>query len=251
MATTDEQNSNRVVLVTGASRGIGRAIADHLTGLGYRVAGTATSEAGAAAISDRLAGLGDGIGVVMNVTDADSIAAGLASIRDSLGDPEIIVNNAGVTRDNLFMRMKDEEWDVVIDTNLSAGFRVVRGCIKGLMKSRWGRIINVSSVIGSLGNAGQVNYGASKAGIEGFTRSLAREVAARNITVNAVAPGFIETDMTDELPAAQRTKILEQVPLNRLGSADEVARAVAFLASEDAGYITGHTLHVNGGMYMG
>ena len=244
--------SAKVALVTGASRGIGRAIATTLGERGFIVAGTATSDNGAGNITDYLKAAGvKGQGYNMNVTDVESIADAMKQIKADLGDPLVIINNAGITKDNLFLRMKQDEWDAVIDTNLSSSFRVVKACIKSMAKARWGRVINVSSVIGSMGNAGQVNYGASKAGLEGFTRSLAREIASRNVTVNAVAPGFIQTDMTDELPEAQREAILGQVPLARLGLPEEIAKAVAFLASDDAGYITGETLHVNGGMYMG
>lgn len=242
----------KVALVTGASRGIGKAIALALAARGYRVAGTATSESGAEKISEYLAAAGaEGKGYTMNVTSSESITAALAEIKADIGEPLIVVNNAGITKDNLFLRMKDEEWNDVIDTNLSSVFRLAKACIKPMTKARWGRIVSVSSVIGSMGNAGQVNYGASKAGIEGFTRSLAKEIASRNITVNAVAPGFIQTDMTDELPAEHKEKILSQVPLGRLGQAEEVANVVAFLVSDDASYVTGETLHVNGGMYMG
>lgn len=242
----------KVALVTGASRGIGKAIALELAARGYKVAGTATSDSGAERISAYLAEAGvAGQGYNMNVTDSDSINAALAQIKGDLGDPLVVVNNAGITQDNLFLRMKESEWDDVIDTNLSSVFRIAKACIKPMTKARWGRIISVSSVIGSMGNAGQVNYGASKAGIEGFTRSLAKEIASRNITVNAVAPGFIQTDMTDELPPEHKEKILAQVPLGRLGQAEEVAKVVAFLAGDDAAYVTGETLHVNGGMYMG
>lgn len=244
--------ATKVALVTGASRGIGRAIAEALGQRGYLVAGTATSDSGAERITEYLKAAGvTGQGFKMNVTDSNSISESLKEIKAALGDPLVVVNNAGITQDNLFLRMKESEWDAVIDTNLSSGFRVAKACIKSMTRARWGRIINVSSVIGSMGNAGQVNYGASKAGIEGFTRSLAREVASRNITVNAVAPGFIQTDMTDELPEEQKEKILAQVPLGRLGQPEEIARVIAFLASDDAAYVTGETLHVNGGMYMG
>ncbi|MFC3852980.1 3-oxoacyl-ACP reductase FabG [Salinispirillum marinum] len=243
---------NKVALVTGASRGIGKAIALTLASRGYHVAGTATSESGAGKISEYLTAAGvAGKGYTMNVTSPESIAAALAEIKADFGEPLIVVNNAGITKDNLFLRMKDDEWNDVIDTNLSSVFRLAKACIKPMTKARWGRIVSVSSVIGSMGNAGQVNYGASKAGIEGFTRSLAKEIASRNITVNAVAPGFIQTDMTDELPAEHKEKILSQVPLGRLGQAEEVAKVVAFLVSDDASYVTGETLHVNGGMYMG
>ncbi len=246
------ESTQKVALITGASRGIGRAIATILGERGYIIAGTATSDKGANNITEYLKAAGvSGKGYNMNVTSSDSIAEALKQIKSDLGDPLVLVNNAGITKDNLFLRMKEDEWNDVIDTNLSSSFRVVKACIKSMTKARWGRIINVSSVIGSMGNAGQVNYGASKAGLEGFTRSLAREVASRSITVNAVAPGFIQTDMTDELPDAQREAILGQVPLSRLGQPEEIAKAVAFLASDDASYVTGETLHVNGGMYMG
>ncbi|WLD56673.1 3-oxoacyl-ACP reductase FabG [Salinispirillum sp. LH 10-3-1] len=242
----------KVALVTGASRGIGKAIALELASRGYKVAGTATSDSGAERITAYLADAGvTGHGYNMNVNDSESINAALAQIKTDLGDPLVVVNNAGITQDNLFLRMKESEWDDVINTNLSSVFRIAKACIKPMTKARWGRIISVSSVIGSMGNAGQVNYGASKAGIEGFTRSLAKEIASRNITVNAVAPGFIQTDMTDELPVEHKEKILAQVPLGRLGQAEEVAKVVAFLAGDDAAYVTGETLHVNGGMYMG
>lgn len=245
-------SQSHIALVTGASRGIGQAIARALGSLGYTVVGTATSAKGAEFISQDLNAHGiDGGGLVLEVSDPSSIDAAYDHIVKQWGAPLILVNNAGITRDTLFLRMKDDDWNSVLDVNLSSAFRLSKVCIKAMTKARWGRIINISSVIGSLGNAGQVNYSASKAGLEGFTRALAREVASRNITVNSVAPGFIETAMTEVLAEAQKTSILTQVPLNRLGSAHEVAAAVKFLASDDAGYITGQTMHVNGGMYMG
>lgn len=236
-----------VALVTGASRGIGAAIADALADAGYRVAGTATTEAGAAAISERLGERG--IGVVMDVADDSSVEAGLAAVVDALGDPLVLVNNAGVTRDNLLMRMKPEEWSDVLDTNVGGLYRLCRRVLRPMMKARFGRIVNLSSVIARMGNGGQSNYAASKAAIEGFTRSLAHEVGSRGITVNAVAPGFIETEMTDGITEAQREQLLARVPLGRLGSTAEIAGVVAFLVSDAAAYVTGETLHVNGGMY--
>ncbi|NNG13247.1 MAG: 3-oxoacyl-ACP reductase FabG [Halobacteria archaeon] len=244
--------NNEIILVTGASRGIGRAIALELGARGATVVGTATSENGASDIAAMLDENNiNGTGMVLNVTDPDSIAAFLKAVQDKFGSPTILVNNAGITRDNLLMRMKDEEWDDVIQTNLTSAFRMSKACLRGMMKSRHGRIITISSVIGATGNAGQANYAATKAGVIGFTKSLAREVGSRGITVNTVAPGFIDTDMTRALPEEQRDKLLEQIPLARLGDVRDIACAVAFLASEEAGYITGETLHVNGGMYMG
>jgi 3-oxoacyl-[acyl-carrier protein] reductase len=243
---------SKVALVTGASRGIGQAIAQALGVAGYTVVGTATSSDGAQQITAELTQQGiKGCGMVLQVADQGSIESVYQAIVEQWGEPLVLVNNAGITRDTLFLRMKDEDWTSVLDVNLSSAFRLSKVCIKAMTKARWGRIINISSVIGSLGNAGQVNYSASKAGLEGFTRALAREVASRNITVNSVAPGFIETAMTDVLADAQKSSILAQVPLNRLGAPDEVAAAVKFLASDEAGYITGQTMHVNGGMYMG
>jgi len=240
----------KTALVTGASRGIGQAIALLLAEKGATVVGTATSESGAAAISSRLASLG-GRGVVLNVDHAQACSDLIESIgRDDLGGPHILVNNAGITRDTLAMRMKDEDWAAVIETNLSSVFRLSRGVMRGMMKARWGRIINVTSVVGSSGNAGQANYAAAKAGVAGMSRALARELGSRNVTVNCVAPGFIATDMTDALNEAQKTALLTQIPLGRLGEPKEIAAAVAFLASSSADYITGTTLHVNGGMYM-
>lgn len=241
----------KVALVTGATRGIGRAIALRLGAQGAIVIGTATSEAGAEAISAAFAEAGvNGRGVVLNVEQPEAIEAVLEQINAEFGAPLIVVNNAGITRDNLMLRMKEEEWQAVINTNLTAIFRITKACLKGMTKARWGRIVNISSVVGSMGNGGQANYAAAKAGLEGFGRALAAEIASRNITVNAVAPGFIETDMTQALPEAQREKLLTQVPAGRLGRPEDIAAAVAFLASEDASYVTGTTLHVNGGMYM-
>ncbi|AIN18511.1 MULTISPECIES: 3-oxoacyl-ACP reductase FabG [Yersinia] len=238
----------KIALVTGASRGIGRAIAELLAERGARVIGTATSEKGAEAIS---AYLGDqGKGLMLNVVDPASIESVLATIRAEFGEVDILVNNAGITRDNLLMRMKDEEWQDIIDTNLTSVFRLSKAVMRAMMKKRFGRIITIGSVVGTMGNAGQVNYAAAKAGLIGFSKSLAREVASRGITVNVVAPGFIETDMTTALTDDQRAGILAQVPANRLGQAKEIASAVAFLASDEASYISGETLHVNGGMYM-
>jgi 3-oxoacyl-[acyl-carrier protein] reductase len=240
--------AGQVALVTGASRGIGAAIASALANAGATVVGTATSEGGAAAISEAL---GDGgRGIVLDVSSDESVQAALKDVQASEGAPTIVVNNAGITRDNLLMRMKAEEWDDVISTNLSGVFRVSKAVLRGMMKAKGGRIINIASVIGIMGNAGQANYGAAKAGIIGFTKSLAREVGSRNITVNVVAPGFIDTDMTRVLPEEQRNAMLTQVPLGRLGEVEDIAAAVAFLASPAGAYITGETLHVNGGMLM-
>ncbi|MBG2710501.1 3-oxoacyl-ACP reductase FabG [Proteus sp. DFP240708] len=238
----------KIALVTGASRGIGRAIAEDLVARGATVIGTATSENGAKAISEYLNGKGKGF--VLNVTENDSIEKFLADVRAEFGEIDILVNNAGITRDNLLMRMKDDEWQDIIDTNLSSVFRLSKAVMRAMMKKRYGRIITIGSVVGTMGNAGQANYAAAKAGVIGFSKSLAREVASRGITVNVVAPGFIETDMTRALTDDQRAGILSQVPANRLGDAKEIASAVAFLASDEASYITGETLHVNGGMYM-
>jgi 3-oxoacyl-[acyl-carrier protein] reductase len=238
-----------VALVTGASRGIGRAIALRLAADGAKVIGTATSPEGAAGISEALAASG-GRGEVLNVNTAGSLEELIARL-DAAGDmPTILVNNAAITRDTLLLRMKDEDWNAVIDTNLSANFRISKLCVKRMMKERKGRIINIASVVGLMGNAGQVNYAAAKAGVIGLTKSLARELASRNITVNAVAPGFIDTDMTRGLPEAQKAALLEQIPAGRLGTPEEIASAVAFLAAPEAGYITGQTLSVNGGMLM-
>lgn len=237
-----------VALVTGASRGIGQAISERLVKQGFYVIGTATSEAGAQAISERLRSAGEGR--VLNVTDPTMVSDLAKSLAESDQSPLVLVNNAGITKDTLMLRMKPEDWQSVIDTNLTSIFTVVSAFIKPMTKARTGRIINISSVVGSMGNAGQVNYAAAKAGLEGMTRAMAREFGSRAITVNAVAPGFIETDMTHVLPEAQKEALLSQVPLGRLGSAEEVAGTVAFLASEEASYVTGTTLHVNGGMYM-
>jgi len=237
-----------VALVTGASRGIGQAISERLVKQGFYVIGTATSEAGAQAISERLGSAGEGR--VLNVTDPAMVSDLAKSLAESDQSPLVLVNNAGITKDTLMLRMKPEDWQSVIDTNLTSIFTVVSAFIKAMTKARTGRIINISSVVGSMGNAGQVNYAAAKAGLEGMTRAMAREFGSRAITVNAVAPGFIETDMTHVLPEAQKEALLSQVPLGRLGSAEEVAGTVAFLASEEASYVTGTTLHVNGGMYM-
>ena len=245
----DKQLEGKLALVTGATRGIGKAIALELAARGASVVGTATSEAGAQAITDMLADSG-GKGVVLDVNDAAACEALVAELAQQDGGPHILVNNAGITRDNLAMRMKDEDWQAVIDTNLSAVFRLSRAVTKTMMKARWGRIINITSVIGSSGNPGQANYAAAKAGVAGMSRALARELGSRNITVNCVAPGFIETDMTRALNETQTAAILSQIPMGRLGSATDVACAVAFLAGPQAGYITGTTVHVNGGMYM-
>lgn len=242
----------KIALVTGASRGIGKAIAERLVKDGFVVVGTATSESGAAAIADNLKALGNtGGGVVLNVSDAASVDAALSQISAEFGTPTVLVNNAGITRDNIMLRMKDDEWDDVINTNLSSLYRVVKGALKGMTKARWGRIVNISSVVGVMGNPGQANYAAAKGGVEGFTRALAREIGSRNITVNSVAPGFIQTDMTDQLPESQREALLSGIPLGRLGQPDEIAAAVAFLVSDGAAYVTGTTIHVNGGMFTG
>lgn len=242
--------NGKTALVTGASRGIGQAIAMLLAERGAKVVGTATTEAGAAAITAALSKLG-GRGVVLNVNDTQACLNLVEEMGKSPdGGPHILVNNAGITRDTLAMRMKDEDWADVIDTNLSSVFRLSRAVMRSMMKARWGRIINITSVVGSSGNAGQANYAAAKAGVAGMSRALARELGSRNITVNCVAPGFIATDMTDVLDETQKTALLGQIPLGRLGDPVEIAQAVAFLASTSANYITGTTLHVNGGMYM-
>jgi len=242
--------AGQVALVTGASRGIGRAIATELAGKGFRVVGTATSEAGAAAIGEALAAHAGCRGIVLDVTAGDAVGAAIdAIVRDS-GALHVLVNNAGITRDTLSMRMKDDDWNTVLATNLTAVFRASRAALRPMMKQRYGRIVNITSVVGASGNPGQANYAAAKAGVAGMTRSLAREVGSRGITVNCVAPGFIETDMTRALPEAQSAALLAQIPLGRLGQASEVAHAVAFLASPEASYITGTELHVNGGMLM-
>lgn len=238
----------QVALVTGASRGIGKAIAEQLVARGVKVIGTATTEKGAAAISDYLGAHGEGM--VLNVTDADSIATVLKHIDGTYGQLDILVNNAGITRDNLLMRMKDDEWDSVMDTNLKSVYRLSKGVMRGMMKRRQGRIINISSVVGTTGNPGQANYCAAKAGLAGFTKALAKEIAARGITVNCVAPGFIDTDMTKALTDDQKQAIFANIPASRLGQPEEIAAAVVFLASPGAAYITGETIHVNGGMAM-
>jgi 3-oxoacyl-[acyl-carrier protein] reductase len=241
----------QVALVTGASRGIGQGIALELGKLGAVVVGTATTENGAQAINEYLAAAGvKGAGMALNVNDPAQVEQTLDAIRKQFGEVSILVNNAGITRDNLLARMTDGEWDDIMSTNLTSVFRMSRAVMRGMMKARQGRIINISSVVGSMGNAGQSNYAASKAGMEGFSKSLAREIGSRNITVNCVAPGFIATDMTEALPQEQRDKLVEHVPLKRLGQVADVAAAVAFLAGPGAAYITGATIHVNGGMYM-
>jgi 3-oxoacyl-[acyl-carrier protein] reductase len=241
----------RVALVTGASRGIGRAIAEHLAADGFTVVGTATSDAGAAAIGDYLKAAGnDGCGMTLNVGDDDSVASVLAEIGERFAAPLVLVNNAGITRDNILMRMKADEWTDVVNTNLNALYRVSKACLRGMTKARWGRIVNITSVVGAMGNIGQSNYAATKAGAEGFSRALARELGSRSVTVNSVAPGFIDTDMTRELTEEQRATMLKQIPLGRLGQPEEIAAVVAFLCSDAAAYITGETVHINGGMYM-
>ncbi len=244
-----EDLKGAVALVTGASRGIGRAVALELARRGATVVGTATSEGGAADIEAALAEFG-GAGMCLNVTDPAACEGLIAAIEKRFGAVEILVNNAGITRDNLAMRMKDEEWDAVVDTNLKAVFRMARLVMRGMMKARKGRIINITSVVGSAGNPGQANYAAAKAGVAGMTRALARELGSRNITVNCVAPGFIDTDMTKALPDASRDALLGNIALGRIGQPEEITAAVAFLASPGAAYVTGSTLHVNGGMYM-
>jgi len=238
----------KIALVTGASRGIGRAIAERLSIDGFFVIGSATSDKGADAISTYLGEKGKG--VKLNVADSDSIAAVLKIIHTEFGTPWVLVNNAGITRDNLLMRMKEDEWDDIINTNLTSVFRMSKAVLRGMMKVKSGRIINISSVVGATGNAGQSNYAAAKAGMVGFTKSMAKEVGSRNITINTVAPGFIDTDMTRELPTENKQNLLKAIPLGRLGDANEIAHAVSFLASDGAAYITGESLHVNGGLFM-
>ncbi|MFC0322618.1 3-oxoacyl-ACP reductase FabG [Gallibacterium melopsittaci] len=238
----------KIALVTGASRGIGKAIAEELLSKGFTVIGTATSENGANAISTYLGE--NGKGLVLDVTSLDSINNVLEQIKQEFGDIDVLVNNAGITRDNLMMRMKEEDWDIILQTNLSSVFHLSKAVLRSMMKKRFGRIISIGSVVGSMGNPGQANYCAAKAGIIGFSKALAKEVASRGVTVNVVSPGFIATDMTDALTEDQKAATLAQVPAGRLGEPKDIAKAVAFLASDDAGYITGETLHVNGGMYM-
>ena len=247
----DSLLAGEVALVTGASRGIGQAIAHALAKAGAHVVGTATSDTGAQAITQRFAEAGlAGRGVVLNVSDQASIDAALKNIETQEGPPGILVNNAGITRDNLLMRMKNEEWDEILNVNLGSVFRLSKAVVRGMMKARKGRIVTIASVVGVMGNAGQTNYAAAKAGIIGFSKSLAREVGSRGITVNVVAPGFITTDMTAQLSDEQRERLIQQVPVGRLGHTEDIAQAVLFLASPHASYITGETLHVNGGMYM-
>jgi len=248
---TETTLDGQVALVTGATRGIGRAIALALARAGATVVGTATSDEGAAKIDAALAEAGaSGAGIRLDVTDAAAVDAALADIEKRFGAVLILVNNAGITRDNLLLRMKDDEWDAIMATNLKPAFRLAKAVLRGMMKARHGRIIQIGSVIGASGNAGQANYAAAKAALVGFTKSLAQEVGSRNITVNCIAPGFIDTDMTKGLPEAQRGALLARIPLGRLGNPDDIAHAAAFLASPQAGYITGATLHVNGGLYM-
>jgi 3-oxoacyl-[acyl-carrier protein] reductase len=249
-ATATPSFAGQVALVTGASRGIGRAIALELAARGLKVIGTATSDAGAQAISDALAGHAGSKGVRLDVNDAAGVEALVDAVVKEHGGLQVLVNNAGITRDNLAMRLKDDDWDAVLDTNLKAVFRCSRAVMRMMMKQRYGRIVNITSVVGASGNPGQANYAAAKAGVAGMTRALAKELGSRNITVNCVAPGFIATDMTDALPQAQKAALQQQIPLGRLGAPEEIAQAVAFLASPAAGYITGTELHVNGGMFM-
>lgn len=241
----------KVALVTGASRGIGKAIAQGLALAGFTVVGTATSDTGAQGISDYLGEAGNaGCGMTLDVGDQDSVVSVIKAISEKYAAPLVLVNNAGITRDNILMRMKADEWDDVISTNLSALYRVSKACLRGMTKARWGRIVNITSVVGSMGNIGQSNYAATKAGAEGFSRALARELGSRSVTVNCIAPGFIDTDMTRELTDEQRELMLGQIPLGRLGQPDEIAALVAFLCSDVAAYITGETIHINGGMHM-
>ena len=242
---------NKVALVTGASRGIGKAIAEQLAADGYVVIGTATSDGGAENIRAYLKASGnEGCGMKLDVADSESVKEVLKAIAEQYAAPLILITNAGITRDNTLMRMKEDEWGDVIDTNLNALYRVSKACLRGMTKARWGRIVNITSVVGSMGNMGQSNYAATKAGAEGFSRALARELGSRSVTVNSIAPGFIDTDMTRELTDDQRNLMLGQIPLGRLGQPEEIAALVGFLCSDMAGYITGETLHINGGMYM-
>ncbi len=245
---SESENSRKVALVTGASRGIGKAIADALAEQGYTVLGTATSESGARTISENLGAMGRGF--VLNISDAESVDAFFAEIKDQHDAPLVLVNNAGITRDNLALRMKEDEWQDVLNTNLTGIYRVTKQCLRGMTKARWGRIINLTSVVGAMGNAGQSNYAAAKAGIVGYSKSLAAELGSRGITVNCIAPGLIGTDMTDELTQEQREVMLARIPMGRLGETREVAELAVFLAGENAGYITGETIQINGGMYM-
>jgi 3-oxoacyl-[acyl-carrier protein] reductase len=241
----------KVALVTGASRGIGRAIAEALAGAGFAVIGTATSSAGAEQITARFVEKNFvGQGMVLNVNDAASISLILKEVEENFGAPTVLVNNAGITKDNILLRMKEDEWSDVVNTNLNSVFRLSKACVRAMTKAKWGRIVNISSVVGSMGNSGQSNYSATKAGVEGFSRALAKELGSRNITVNTVATGFIDTDMTKNLPEASKDAMLSQIPLARLGEPSEIADVVSFLVSDSAGYITGETIHVNGGMYM-
>ena len=244
---SEHESQPRIALVTGASRGIGAAIATHLISAGHTVVGTATTQTGAAEIGQKL---GSGhLGIQLQLGDQDSVDAALSQVADAVGAPTILINNAGVTRDNLLLRMQSEEWSDVIETNLNGLFRVTKGCLRGMVKVRWGRIVNIGSVVGRMGNPGQSNYVASKAATEGFSRSLAMEVASRNITVNTVAPGFIGTDMTDELTQEQTDAMLSRIPMGRVGRVNEVAECVGYLVSEGAGYVTAQTIHINGGLY--
>lgn len=244
-------DSQKVALVTGASRGIGRAIATTLGQQGLTVIGTATSERGAEAISNYLKEAGvNGRGYVLNVCDDDNVAAVVKEVTESFAAPDVLINNAAITQDNLFLRMKPDQWDAVINTNLNSVYRMTKACVRSMLKNRWGRVVTITSVVGVAGNPGQANYCAAKAGVIGLTKSLAQEMAAKNITFNTVAPGFICTDMTDALTEQQKEAILGQIPMKRMGEPNEIAEAVAFLASDRAAYITGQTLHVNGGMYM-
>jgi 3-oxoacyl-[acyl-carrier protein] reductase len=241
----------RIALITGASRGIGAGIMDEMLARGATVVGTATSEQGASGISDRIAAAGgQGSGQVVDVADGQAVTELLKTVGELHGAPQILINNAGITRDQLLLRMSDDDWEAIMTTNLQSVFRLTKACVRGMMKARWGRIINVASVVGVTGNAGQANYAAAKAGIIGFTKSVAKEIGSRGITANVIAPGFIDTDMTRSLDDGQRQALLSQVPLGRLGAVEDIAKAVGFLASDDAGYLTGETLHVNGGMYM-
>ena len=246
-----EQAATKVALVTGASRGIGRAIAQALAEAGHTVVGTATSDGGAAQITEYLHAMGNaGCGMTLDVAEPESVAGVVQAVTEQLAAPLILVNNAGITRDNILLRMKEQEWQEVIDTNLNALYRVCKACLRGMTRARWGRIINITSVVGAMGNSGQSNYAATKAGAEGFSRALAWELGSRDVTVNCIAPGFIDTDMTRELSEEQRQSMLAQIPLGRLGTAQEIAALARFLCSDAAAYITGETVHINGGMYM-